>query len=162
MSETEVLQGRTTRIRRDDDSSAEVLRVHVEADQGTSGGPLHLHLRQEETFIVTAGKLLVRRGRERIHVGPGEEVRIPAATRHTFVAEVDSTYTVEFRPALRIEEFFRDLFALPINARGKPRLGDTARLMRTYPDEFLYMAYIPVFVQRALAVPLSKLGSASS
>ena len=42
--------------------------------------------------------LLVRRGRERIHVGPGEDVRIPAKVRHTFEAEVDSTYTAEFRP----------------------------------------------------------------
>jgi hypothetical protein len=34
--------------------------------------------------------------------------------------------------------------------------------MRAYPDEFLYFPFIPVSVQRALAVPLSKLGSASS
>jgi hypothetical protein len=62
--------------------------------------------------------LLVRRSRERIHVGAGQDVRIPAKVRHTFEAEVDSTYTVEFRSALRVEEFFRDLFArsLPVNA----------------------------------------------
>ena len=64
--------------------------------------------------------LLVRRGRERIHVGPGEDVRIPAKVRHTFEAEVDSTYTAEFRPALRVGEFFRDLFALPTDKRGNP------------------------------------------
>ena len=33
--------------------------------------------------------------------------------------------------------------------------------MRAYPNEFLYFPFIPVSVQRALAVPLSKLGTAS-
>ena len=55
----------------------------------------------------------------------------------------------------------RASFALPTDKRGKPRIGDGARLMRAYPDEFLYFPFIPVSVQRALAVPLSKLGSAS-
>jgi mannose-6-phosphate isomerase-like protein (cupin superfamily) len=161
VSNAEILEGRRIRIRRDESSSDEVLRAHVEAVKGANGGPLHIHLRQEETFIVDAGMLLVRRGRERIHVGAGQDVRIPAKVRHTFEAEVDSTYTVEFRPALRVEEFFRDLFALPTDKRGKPRIGDAARLMRAYPDEFLYFPFIPVSVQRTLAVPLSKLGPAS-
>jgi mannose-6-phosphate isomerase-like protein (cupin superfamily) len=160
VSEAEILEGRSVRIRRDESSSDEVLRAHVEAPKGANGGPLHIHLRQEETFIVVTGRLLVRRGRERIQVEPGQDVRIPAGVRHTFKAEVDSTYTVEFRPALRVEEFFRDLFGLPTDRRGNPRIGDAARLMRAYPDEFLYFPYVPVSVQRALAVPLSKLGSA--
>jgi quercetin dioxygenase-like cupin family protein len=157
MSHTDILQGRRIRIRRDDSSTAEMLRAHVEADEGATGGPLHIHSRQEERFIVLTGRLLVRRGRDRIHVGPGQEARIPAGVRHTFVAEVDSTYTVEFRPALRVEGFFRDLFALPSGKSGRPRIGDTARLLRAYPDEFLYFAFVPVSVQRTLAIPLSKL-----
>jgi len=52
-----------------------------------------------------------------------------------------------------------DLFALPTGKRGNPRLGDLARLARAYPDEFLYVPYIPISLQRALAVPLSKLSS---
>ena len=158
VSSAEILEGRGMRIRRDASSSDELLRAHVEAAKGANAGPLHIHLRQEERFIVHSGMLRVRRGRERIHVGPGEEVRIPAKVRHTFEAEVDSTYTAEFRPALRVDEFFRDLFALPTDKRGNPRLGGAARLMRAYPDEFLYFPFIPVSVQRAMAVPLSKLG----
>jgi hypothetical protein len=78
---------------------------------------------------------------------------------HTFQAEADSSFTVEFRPPLRVWEFFRDLFALPTDRHGNPRLGDLARLMHAYPDEFLYFPYLPVPIQRALAVLLSKLGS---
>jgi mannose-6-phosphate isomerase-like protein (cupin superfamily) len=84
MSSAEIIEGRSMRIRRDETSSDEVLRAHVEAAKGANGGPLHIHLRQEERFIVDRGMLLVRRGRERIHVGPGEDVRIPAKVRHTF------------------------------------------------------------------------------
>jgi hypothetical protein len=51
------------------------------------------------------------------------------------------------------------LFALPTDKRGNPRIADAARLLRAYPEEFLYFPFIPVSVQRALAVPLSKLGS---
>ena len=135
-------------------------RAQVEGAKGANGGPPHIHLLQEERFIVHTGALNVRRGRDRIRVGAGGEIRIPLKVVHTFQAEIESTYTVEFRPALRIEEFFRDLFALPTDRRGNPRVGDAARLMRAYPDEFLYFPFVPVPVQRALAVPLSKLGSA--
>jgi quercetin dioxygenase-like cupin family protein len=149
------MEGRRVRISRDETSTAELLRARVEAVEGATGGPLHIHARQEEAFIVLTGRLLVRRGRERIHVEPRQEARIPPGVRHTFVAEVASTYTVEFRPALRTEEFFRDLFALPIGKRGRPSIGDTARLLRAYPDEFLYFAFIPMPARRALAVPLA-------
>jgi hypothetical protein len=108
----------------------------------------------------TPGVLVVRRGGERLRIGAGEDVRIAPKTVHTFKAEAESTFTVEFRPALRVWEFFTDLFAVPTGKRGNPSIGDLARLARAYPDEFLYLPYVPVSVQRALAVPLSKLGSA--
>ncbi|HZE04920.1 MAG TPA: cupin domain-containing protein [Solirubrobacteraceae bacterium] len=154
------IEGRGMCIRRDDSSTEEVERAQVKGAKGANGGPPHIHRFQEERFIVHTGALTVRRGRERITVGAGGEIRIPPKVIHTFQAETASTYTVEFRPALRIEEFFRDLFALPTDRRGNPRIGDAARLMRAYPDEFLYLPFVPVPVQRALAVPLSKLGSA--
>ena len=155
----EILHGRGMQIRRDESSTDEVERAHVEGSKGANGGPPHIHLLQEERFVVHTGALRVRRGRDRIRLVPGEEIRIPPRVLHTFQAETESTYTVEFRPALHIEEFFGDLFALPTDRRGNPRIGDAARLMRAYPDEFLYFPFVPVSVQRALAVPLSKLGS---
>src|SRR5205823_5624115 len=55
-------------------------------------------LRERPRFIVHTGGLKVRRGRDRIRVGAGEEIRIPPKVVHTFQAETESTYTVEFRP----------------------------------------------------------------
>jgi mannose-6-phosphate isomerase-like protein (cupin superfamily) len=160
MSDEAASEALGLRVRRDAaGSNADVGRAFVEAAQGGNGGPPHIHLRQEERFVVHTGALLVRRGRERLRLGGGEEVRIPPKVVHTFRAEVESTFAVEFRPTLRVWEFFTDLFALPTDKRGNPRIGDLARLLRAYPDEFLYLPYVPVPVQRALAVPLSKLGS---
>ncbi len=136
-------------------STSEVGRAYCEGTKGAHGGPPHIHLFQEERFIVHTGILRVRRGRERLRVGAGEEVRIPPRTVHTFKTETPSTWTVEFRPQLRVWDFFCALFALPTNRRGYPRIGDLARLLRAYPDEFLYFPLIPVSIQRALAVPLS-------
>jgi mannose-6-phosphate isomerase-like protein (cupin superfamily) len=154
------MEGRGMRIRRDPSSTGEVARAHVEGTERANGGPPHIHLLQEERFIVHTGALNVRHGRDRIRVGAGEEIRIPPKVVHTFQAETETSYTVEFRPALGVWEFFRDLFALPTDRRGNPRIGDAARLMRAYPDEFLYFPLVPVPVQRALAVPLSKLRTA--
>src|SRR5262249_28784571 len=132
----------------------------VEATKGGNGGPAHIHLLQEERFIVHTGVLLVRRGRERVRPGAGGGICIPPRILHTFQNKAPSTFTVECWPPPRPSGVFRNLFALPTDPRGNPRIGDLARLLRAYPDEFLYFPFIPVPVQRALAVPLSKLGSA--
>jgi mannose-6-phosphate isomerase-like protein (cupin superfamily) len=147
------------RIQREQGSSAELERQRIEAVEGANGGLMHIHRRQEERFIVEAGALLVRRGRERIRIGPGEDVRIPPGTAHTWRAETESRFTAEFRPALRTWDFFREVLVLPTDRRGNPRIGDYARLMRKYPDESPSLPFVPAAAQRALVVPLSKLGS---
>jgi hypothetical protein len=64
VSGAEILQGRSLRIRRAESSSDGVGRAPAEAPKGANAGPLHIHLLQEERFIVHTGVLLVRRGRE--------------------------------------------------------------------------------------------------
>jgi mannose-6-phosphate isomerase-like protein (cupin superfamily) len=145
------------RIEHDPASSDEVERQWIDAAEGANGGPLHIHRRQEERFVVETGMLLVRRGHERIRLGPGEEVRIPSGTAHTWRAEDESRFTAEFRPALRTWAFFREVLVLPTDRRGNPRIGAFARLMRAYPEESPTFRFIPAAVQKALAVPLSKL-----
>jgi mannose-6-phosphate isomerase-like protein (cupin superfamily) len=120
VSEPEIVEGLGMRIQRDERSSPDLGRQLVEAVEGAHGGVLHIHRRQEERFIVESGMLLVRRGRERIRVGPGEEVRIPPGTPHTWRAEHETRFTAEFRPALRTWEFFREVLVLPTDRRGNP------------------------------------------
>lgn len=144
------------------ESSPQLLRAEVDADSGGNGGPLHRHLRQEERFVISDGKVRVRQGLwgSRL-LGPGETLAVPAGTPHTFKVEGDGArFVTEFRPAHRIASFFKDLFALAtegrLDRRGNPRVADLAVLMQRYPEDFFYLPVIPPAVQRGLAGPLAR------
>jgi len=143
------------------DSSPQLLRAEVEADRGGNGGPLHRHLRQEERFSVREGTIKVRQGlRGSQLVGQGGTVAVPMGKPHTFEVEGEGArFVTEFRPAHRIGEFFRALFALAaegrLDRRGNPRLTDLAVLMQRYPEDFFYLPVVPPAVQRALLWPLA-------
>lgn len=132
--------------------SDEVFRTEVEADPDAGGGPLHLHLHQEERFMVEEGTLRVRTGlRGSRLVGPGERISVPAGTPHTFsVVGGGARFVAEFTPPLRVADYFLELFAL-----DDPGLRDVARLARRYPREHFYLPVIPPVVQRALLRPLA-------
>jgi mannose-6-phosphate isomerase-like protein (cupin superfamily) len=156
VSELEIVEGRGMRIERDPSSSSEVERQRIEAADGANGGPLHIHRRQEERFIVESGVLLVRRGRERIRLGAGQEVAIPPGTSHTWRAKGESRFRAEFRPALRTWEYFQEVLVLPTDRRGNPRIRAFARVTRAYPEESPSFPFVPTAVQKTLAVLLSK------
>jgi len=132
----------------------DLLRADVRAGRGGNGGPLHRHLRQEERFIVLEGALRVREGlRESRIVRAGEEIAISPRTPHTFRAVSESAHFIaEFRPAYDIAEVFREVFALSPAGRsgGRPSLQDAAMLIERYPEDFFYLAYVPIPLQRAL------------
>ena len=141
----------------------ELSRTEVWAAPGANGGAPHLHLRQEERFELLSGRLTYTLGRDTGVLRPGETLVVPRATRHTFRNDGDDEahFIAEFRPALRIEEFFANLFGLAADDRtddkGRPSLLQTAALMREFPDEFFYLADVPVAVQRAIGLPLAAL-----
>ena len=87
----------------------------------------------------------------------GERIRLGAQAVTTRF--LDGRQPVEASFASR--SFSATCLRFPPISAATPGIGDAARLMRAYPDEFLYFPFIPVSVQRALAVPLSKLGTAS-
>jgi quercetin dioxygenase-like cupin family protein len=138
----------------------DLLRAEVHAGRRGNGGPLHRHLRQEERFVVLDGALRVRRGiRELRVVGAGDEIAIPPGTPHTFRVVSDGAHFIaEFRPAYDIAEVFREVFALSPAGRGggRPSLRDAAMLIQTYPEDFFYLAYIPVTLQRAITRMIAK------
>jgi mannose-6-phosphate isomerase-like protein (cupin superfamily) len=141
----------------------EMSRTEVSAAPGANGGAPHIHLRQEERFELLSGRLAYTLGRDTGVLRPGETLVIPPATRHTFRndGQAEARFVAEFRPRLRIEEFFANLFGLAVDGKtddkGRPSLLQTAALMREFPDEFFYLADVPVAVQRAVAAPLAAL-----
>jgi mannose-6-phosphate isomerase-like protein (cupin superfamily) len=144
-------------------SGGELFAAEVEAGPGGSGGPAHVHLRQEERFHLRAGTLDFRVGRRRGRLRAGETLVVPPGTGHEFRAgDAGARFLAEFRPALRVDAFFEALFALArageVDAKGRPHPVRAARLMREFPDEFFYLPGVPVALQRALAAPVARLG----
>jgi hypothetical protein len=99
------------------------------------------------------GALRVRQGFRESHVmEAGDEVAIRPGRPHTFqVLSDEARFTAEFRPAWQIAEVFRDVFALDTAGRRYPRLSDVAPLIERYPEDFFYMAFVPIALQRMIA-----------
>jgi quercetin dioxygenase-like cupin family protein len=146
--------------------------------RGTTGGELlrfdfwmlprgfiaaeHYHPLQEETFVIGAGTAGFRIAGEERQAGAGETVVVPAGVRHVWWngGEDEIHATLEFRPALRIEEFFEVFFGLgaagKTGRRGLPNLLWMAALGNEYSDE-VRPAAVPWPVARvalAAAAPL--------
>jgi hypothetical protein len=105
------------------------------------------------------------RGRER-DVVAGEPVVVPAGTPHVWgnPNEDDVHLILEFRPALRMEEWFETFLGLQKDGKVNPNSGlpnslQWAVISREYEDE-IYLASPPLWVQRVrfgLLAPIGKL-----
>jgi quercetin dioxygenase-like cupin family protein len=120
------------------------------AAPGATAGPLHRHLHQSERFEVRSGAITVRIGRRRHVVEAGGSITIPAGRPHTFINHTDAEahFHAYFTPPMRLEALFGELALID----GNPGLVDAGRLMRDYREEFFYLAYVPVALQRAVGV----------
>jgi quercetin dioxygenase-like cupin family protein len=124
---------------------------------------LHIHPFAQESFEIRSGTFaLVVDGAER-RVQAGERATVPAGTAHAWwnAGEDEGVAIVEFRPALKSEEFFESFFGLAQDGRVSPRSGLPnilwlAFISQTYRD-FVYIARPPLLVQRAVFAPLATL-----
>ncbi len=145
-------------------ASGEVLRSETIVQPGGGGGPLHRHRFQEERFQILEGQIVGRIGRNRTTLGPGEFFIVPPDAPHTFRVEADvpARFITEFRPALRVAEFFAQVFWLAdhgeIDEKGRINPLQLAVLARAFPNEFFYLPGIPAVLQQAIAMPLAALG----
>lgn len=125
--------------------------------------PEHVHPFQASRCEVISGALCFRIAGIERSIGPGEAVDIPRNVPHTFWNAGDSEAHAiqEFRPALKIEDFFVTYFALAqagkLNAQGLPNLLLMAVLMQEY-DQEIRVRQPPRFVQKLLMWPLALLG----
>lgn len=144
------------------DTGGELLELEARMEPG-SRIPEHVHLHQEERFLVLEGRASFWVRGRKVVCEPGEELAIPARMRHRFRNEGEEPVRVraQLRPALRAEEVFEALFTLGargrVNRFGAPSPRQTARLLRHHRDDFFYLARIPPALQRGLLLPLSLL-----
>ena len=123
-----------------EESGGKLLRQEMHSPPGPFE-PAHVHPEQVSAAEVLSGALLfVVEGRE-VRLGPGSRLEIPAGARHTFRNEgSDEAHWIgEFRPALRIAEFFETLFVLSqrdeLDGHGMPSLLQIALLVPVFGRE---------------------------
>ena len=75
------------------------------------GPPKHYHEEQDEWFYCLSGEYVVEIGDRRFRLAPGESVLGPRRVPHAFVYDGagPGRILIGFTPAVRIEQFFRDL-----------------------------------------------------
>lgn len=123
----------------------------------------HIHPIAEESFEIRSGTFtFVVDGEER-QVRAGEGATVPVGTPHAWwnSGEDEGVAIVEFRPALKTEEFFESFFGLAQDGKvsqktGLPNALWLAAIFRSYRD-FGYIARAPLLVQRAIFTPLGAL-----
>lgn len=120
----------------------------------------HVHPIAEESFEIRSGTFtFVLDGEER-QVRAGEGATVPPGTPHAWwnAGEEEGVAIVEFRPALKTEDFFESYFGLAQDGKVSPKTGLPnvpwlAAIFRSYHD-FGYIAKPPLLVQRAVFGPL--------
>jgi mannose-6-phosphate isomerase-like protein (cupin superfamily) len=142
------------------DTDGELLRFELTMPPGVTVPMAHLHPHQEERFELSDGRARFRVGRDTVRAAAGERVVVPAGVRHRFWNDADVTLrlTVEFRPALRIERFFEQLWSPGLMRSGMPGFRLATVLAREgYLDE-VCLPRVPMPLQRALELTLAAVG----
>jgi len=133
------------------------------ADADHRGPPMHRHPRQEESFEVVEGRMCVRVDLDERILSPGELVNVPAGAAHTFrnASAGPLRHITRFRPAGRMEEFFRIASALDragrLSRNGFPDLLDAAVLARNFRDDMV-LVFPPQLVQLLVFGALAPIG----
>jgi mannose-6-phosphate isomerase-like protein (cupin superfamily) len=118
------------------DTNGELLVLELEWPRPGERAPEHVHPEAEERYEVVEGRAAFKVGGEETTAGPGEVVTVPPGTPHlAWNPTADPVrLRVEFRPALRWEEFVERLFALtPVT--GPPDRKRLAALLREFRRE---------------------------
>jgi quercetin dioxygenase-like cupin family protein len=105
---------RVTLVRTAADTGGELLELELVWPLAGRRAPAHVHPEMEERYEVTSGTAAFRIGDAPDRTaGPGDVVTVPPGTTHLAWNPTDQEVRlkVEFRPALRWEEFVVRLFA---------------------------------------------------
>jgi quercetin dioxygenase-like cupin family protein len=122
----------------------------------------HIHPKQEESFEVTKGTIRFRINGQEMDAATGQNVVIPAGTRHVLwnPSDEEASMTVWLRPAFKTEVFFETFFGLArdgkTNTRGLPNLLQTAVLVADYQEtQVLLPPAVPLLLK--LLTPFARL-----
>ena len=124
--------GEILMIRRVRDAQGQVvLALEGTLPPGTSGPPLHIHLREDEVGIVAAGTLGAQIGTEKIVVPTGGSVTLPKGVVHRWWNAGDDL--LEFNghavPGVDLDRFLQAMFAVLNASSGRPSIFYLAHVL---------------------------------
>ena len=127
---------RVTFVRTAAETGGELLVLELEWPRPGERAPEHVHPEAEERYEVIEGTAAFRVGGEELKADPGEVVTVPPGTPHLAWNPTSEPVRlkVEFRPALRWEDFVERLFAL-MPVTGRPDPVRLAALLREFRRE---------------------------
>lgn len=146
------------------DTNGELFQIDFYGQPGAFVAAAHIHPHQNEHFKVLSGTLTARIAGKESHKVAGEEFDISAGTPHIWWNSGDDVLhmLVEFRPALRMENFFEAFFGLAQDGKvsrksGLPNIIQTATTLRAFQNE-LILAQPPRLAQTLLFGALTPIG----
>jgi mannose-6-phosphate isomerase-like protein (cupin superfamily) len=147
------------------DTNGEYTLFDTFVEPGGTVAAAHVHPYQTEIFSVIEGRLGVKRGREKLELGPGEVALIDPGTAHKFWNAGDETlrFRAEVRPALQFESLIETMFGLAAdgktNTKGMPGPFRLAVIANHHFD-VVRLPVIPHFMQKLALVPGALIGRA--
>ena len=147
------------------DTNGEYTLFDTYVEPGGSVAAAHVHPYQAEIFTVVEGRLGVKRGREKLELGPGEVALIDPGVPHKFWNAGDETlrFRAEVRPALEFESLIETMFGLAAdgktNGKGMPNPLRLAVIARHHFD-VVRLPLVPQWLQKAALGPGALLGRA--
>jgi quercetin 2,3-dioxygenase len=90
----------------------------------TKGGPpLHIHLHQDEVFVILEGEHLFQLGDEQFHLTAGDTIFIPRNVPHAPCQLSDrGKYYFFYTPSGTMEDFFRALGEIKVTGQAPPEM----------------------------------------
>ena len=138
-----------------------LVRFEERRSAAFSGPPAHLHLHQQEHFEVLEGTARIQINGTNQFLRAREQVTVPAQTSHTWGngGQTPVRILIEFRPALRIEDFIESLAVLGSRGKNpthlvKPNVLQMALLALEYEA---YLAGPPIVLQKGIFLALKPL-----
>jgi quercetin dioxygenase-like cupin family protein len=147
------------------DTGGEYTLFETFVEPGGAVAAAHVHPYQTEIFTVVEGRLGVKRGREKLELGPGEVALIDPGTPHKFWNAGDTTlrFRAEVRPALQFESLIETMFGLAAagktNRKGMPSPLRLA-VVANHHFDVVRLPKVPHALQKMALVPGALLGRA--
>ena len=147
------------------ETNGELVVVEAFVRPGGQVAAAHVHPHQQERFLVVAGAVGFKRGREKLLASPGDEIVVEPGTAHKFwnAGDTEARFFCEIRPALQFERLIETMFGLAADGKtskkGMPQPLRLAPIAKAHFED-VRLPVVPVWMQRtalAMGAPMGQL-----